>query len=274
MHPFSKSHSADSSDGLRHALLLVHYFLPVFACCSLALVIRRATGWTLLPSGLALLLAGTGAAYSFDRIIDPAPACVPRPIWLQRTLYSIFAVCVGAMVILLATGEIRTGVIGVCGVLAAVSLLYPHLKRIPLIKTLAVALAWTWACATLPFVVNVARASAWTWLRTDATLPLLLLLSAACTLCDLKDADRDRCDQIPSLPVLIGTRWTCVVATVLALASAGSAAMHHHSGLVIASFLLALAAQVPTLLARTPIGPIVIDSILIVPGVLILTRLV
>jgi len=266
----SKTSSIAAGEGLRSMLLLVHYFLPVAIGWSLALVMGRATGATLSPSGLALLLAGIGAAYSFDRLIDPPPASAPRPLWLHRTLFWGFIVCAGTMFILLVTGEIQPRMLWACGVLSAVSLLYSYFKRFPLAKTLTVSVAWTWAAATLPFVGG----SAWAWLGINASLPLLLLLSAACILCDLKDTERDRRDRVPSLPALIGGRYTCIVATGVALAAAGIAVRHHRPGVAVASVLLAIAAQTPSLLARDPIGAIVIDSILVVPGLLIFTGVV
>ena len=258
----------------RSALVLIHYFLPLMIGWSLALVMERATGAALSPAGMALLVAGIGAAYSFDRLIDPDASSASRSPWVRRTLFCGFAVCAGILFILFVSGEIQTGLLRACGVLSAISLMYSYLKRVLLVKTLAVAVAWIWACATLPFAAGTPGASAWAWLGIDASLPLLLLFSAACILCDLKDADRDRCDRVPSLPVLIGGRLTCVVATAIALAAMGVAALHHRPGVAIASVLLAVAAQSPTLLARDPIGPIVIDSILVLPGLLISTGLV
>ena len=273
-HTSSKTSSTAAGEGLRSMLLLVHYYLPVAIGWSLALVMGRATGTALSPSGLALLLAGIGAAYSFDRLIDPPPASAPRPLWLHRTLSGGFAVCVGTMFILWVGGGIQTSLLRTCSILSAVSLLYSRLKRIPLAKTLTVAVAWTWACGTLPFDGSLSGGSAWAWLGVEASLPLLLLLSAACILCDLKDADRDRCERVPSLPALIGGLYTCIVATGIALAAAGIALRHHRPGVAVASVLLAIAAQSPSLLACDPIGAIVIDSILVVPGLLISTGIV
>lgn len=257
---------------LRNALLLIHYFLPVVVGWSLTLVMQRAIGSSISPSGLVLLLSGIGAAYSFDRLIDASPASTPRPLWLHRTLCLGFIVSAFALFILLVDGT-QTGLLVACGILSAGSLFYSFFKRIPLIKTLGVAIVWTWACATLPFADGRVEPT-WAWLKTDVSLPLLLLLCANCILCDLKDAMQDRRDRIPSLPVLVGIRWACLVATSLALASAGTAAMHHRAGVAIAGILLAAVAQFPVLLTREPIGPIVIDSILVVSGVLISTGVV
>lgn len=255
----------------RHFLRLVHYWLPVMLGWSLALVMRRASGAPFSHAGLALLLAGIGAAYSFDRIVD-APPDDASPGWLRRVLWAMTGLCTGAMLLVAATGNIPINTLGAAAMLSVMSLAYTLLKRLPLVKTLAVAFAWTWACAVLPLAS--AEHHAWWWLSLDVTLPLILMLSAACILCDLKDTPRDREGRIPSLPVLLGVRPACALATALAVAALCLAAMHNRPGIAAASALLAVAAQFPKLLARESIGPIVVDSILVIPGVLILTGLV
>ena len=270
---FQETTVVAASGRLRGVLLLIHYFLPLIVGWSLALVMHQATGAEFSPFGLTLLLAGIGAAYSFDRLIDDAPSSASRPLWLHQTLRWGFIVCACIIFILLLSIKIETSLVAACGILSVASLLYSCLKRTPMVKTLGVSIVWIWACSTLPFA-GLHDTPTWAWLETGTTLPLLLLLCANCILCDLKDTVQDRCSRIPSLPVLVGARWACLVATCLALASAGTAAIHHCVSVVIASVLLAAAAQFPTLLSRDPIGPIVIDSILVVSGVLILTGIV
>jgi 4-hydroxybenzoate polyprenyltransferase len=254
-------------------LLLIHYWLPLALGWSLAMVMQRSTGAALSPTGMLLLLAGIGAAYSFDRLIDqpkePSPGC-SRPRWVQRSLSVAAAVFAGAT--LFAASKMPPHVIGIAALLAATSLLYPRLKRLPLIKTVAVALAWTWASAALPLAGR--ERLAWTWWSLDVSLPLVLLLCAGCILCDLKDAHQDREKQVPSLPVLIGPRGTCFVATVLSLIAAALALANGRTGLSITSLALVLAAQFPALLARESIGPIVVDAILVIPGILIISGLI
>jgi len=257
------------SGRLRNSLLLIHYFLPLVVGWSLTLVMRQATRASLSPCGLALLLAGIGAAYCFDRLIDTAHAPIASPLWLHRMLRWGFAISACILLILILAGEIQPGLLVSCGLLTIVGFLYSYLKRIPLAKTIGVALAWSWACATLPFAN--AHAARWEWLTNEASLPLVLLISANCILCDLKDAAQDRCDRIPSLPVVLGARTASLVATGLALLSAVAAAIRHCPGVAIPGVLLAAAAQFPALLACEPIGPIVADSILIISGVLIST---
>ncbi len=99
-------------------------------------------------------------------------------------------------------------------------------------------------------------------------MPLMLLISAGCILCDVKDAEKDRKRHVPSLPVLLGIRPACFAATGLAFLAAMLALAHHHFGITLGALLLTLAAQFPALLSMKSVGPIVIDSILLIPGVL------
>ena len=166
------------SSTMRNVLLLVHYWLPLALGWSLAMVMHRATGVDFSPSGLCLLLSGIGAAYSFDRLFDAAR----HPRWLQWTLRSAAAGCSG--MVLLAAAQTPPRVLAVVGLLSATSLIYPKLKRVPLVKTLAVALSWTWASAALPLA---GAHLAWNWWSVDVSLPLVLLIAAGCILCDLKE---------------------------------------------------------------------------------------
>lgn len=254
-------------------MLLIHYWLPLALGWSLATVMQRSTGEAFSPVGMLLLLAGIGAAYSFDRLIDRPTEVSPRssrPRWVQRSLVAAAAIFAGAT--LFAASKMPPHVIGVAALLAITSLLYPHLKRLPFLKTVAVALAWTWASAALPLAGP--ERLAWMWWSLDVSLPLVLLLCAGCILCDLKDARQDREKKVPSLPVLVGPRITCLIAVGLSLIAAALAFFNDRSGLVITGIALALSAQFPSLLAQESVGPIVVDSILVIPGILIASGLV
>lgn len=250
----------------RPFLRLVHYWLPVLLGWSLALVMRRATGAPFSHAGFAFLLAGIGAAYSFDRVFD-----VPAG-WLRWLLGTVTGLCAGAMLWVAATGALQINALATAALFAATSLAYSLLKRLPLVKTLAVAFTWTWACAVLPLAG--AGRPAWEWLSLDVTLPVLLMLCAGCILCDIKDARQDRERRVPSLPVLLGIRPACLLASALAITASVLAAVCGRPGVATASALLAVAAQFPGMLARESIGPIVVDSILVLPGVLISTGVV
>lgn len=248
-------------------LLLIHYCLPVALGWSLAMVFRRDYGVAFSPAGLTLLLTGIGAAYSFDRIVDE-PSRGITPGWLRGILLSLLILCAGTICLLVGTGNISSNSVQVIAVLTGISLLYPSLKRIPLVKTVAVALSWIWACSTLP-LAGVSQHG----FLLDVTAPLILMISAGCILCDLKDLSEDQQQNVPSLPALMGIRNSCLIATGLALLAAFVALLHHRFALTTGALLLAVAAQFPTLLRMRSAGPILIDSILIIPGALIAIRI-
>ncbi len=251
---------------MQHCLTMLNYWLPILLGWSLAIVMRRAAGDAFTHHGMALLLAGIGAAYSFDRLVDARSESErPMPKWIRWTLSFAAALC--AITVLAASFKMPPRVLVVAGILSATSLAYTRLKRLPLVKTLAVALAWTWACATLPMAGG--ERLAWRWISLDVSLPVILMLAAGCFLCDLKDAVRDRRARVPSLPALIGLRATCLVATAVSLLAAWLAFSAGRFGVVVGGMLLAVAAQFPSLLERETVGPIVVDSILVIPGLLV-----
>ena len=186
----------------RDTLLLLHYWLPVALGWSLAHVIQHATGAAFFDTGLAILLAGIGAAYSFDRIIDSTHG-EEKISWLKIALYGGVVVGSGTIIFLVATTKVDIHLLGIIAILSGASLVYSRLKQLPLFKTAVVAVAWTWACFALP--LNGSRCN---WLYLDVTFPLILMIAAGCILCDLKDAEEDRAMNIPSLPVLFGIRAT------------------------------------------------------------------
>lgn len=246
-------------------LLLLHYWLPLGLGWSLATVMQHRNGAVFSPEGLTLLLAGIGSAYSLDRLID-RPSC-GYPRWLWWTLL-LGAAAFGSAT-LWAMLQLPLLTIEVAGLLAAATLAYPWLKRLPLLKTVTVAFAWTAAAALFPF--DPSGASLWHWLSWDVTPPLLLLLAAACVLCDLKDLEEDRLKAVFSLPNLCGIAWACRIAAALALAGSLIASWNGRLGLLAAGALLALLAQFPSVLRQKAIGPMIVDAVLIVPGLLLLS---
>jgi hypothetical protein len=246
----------------RDFLLMIHVWLPMALGWSLAMVFQNANGKAVSHAGLALLLAGIGAAYSFDRVID-----VPKghlPAWLQPLLLCALVLSTGTICVLGTLGKIDSNSVLVVAILTGMSLSYLGLKRLPFAKSTLLAICWTWACATLPF-----SAGGKNWLFLDATPPLLLLISAGCVLCDLKDIREDQDAGVPTLPAILGIHFACLIATGLAFLAAILAFHHHLAGVGIGSLLLAAAAQFPRILVMRLTGPILVDSILIIPGLLI-----
>jgi len=264
----SENHCESPALPLRDVLLLIHYWLPVLLGWSVVRVIQHAEGTVCSQAGLTLLLAGIGAAYSLDRVIDTPEGTKMTP-WLRGTLWGGVALCVGIIIFLVATNKIDHRVLGVIAILTTAGLVYSRLKRLPLLKTAVVAIAWTWACFALPFNGGVGHLPFF-----DVLLPLMLLIAAGCILCDLKDIEVDRRQQIPSLPAIFGIRTTCLIAMGMACLAAILALAHHRFGIASGALLLMVAAQFSSLLAMESLGPIMIDSILIVPGVLISTGIV
>ncbi len=240
---------------------LVHFWLPVAVGWSLALLAARSSGLPLSAPGLLLLLAGIGAAYQIDRLLDPAPrSCVPPTL-----LAAGAAICVamGAVAAWHAPGRLLAVAL-CCG---GIALAYPRLKRLPLAKTIAVALVWTWAAMALPLAGG--ERLAWAFWSLDIAPALFLLMAAACLLCDLKDATADRARSVPSLPARLGARATCHIATGLALCGVALAAAHGRWGLAATGGALCGVACFPRFLARPYAGPIVVDGLFLIPGVLI-----
>jgi 4-hydroxybenzoate polyprenyltransferase len=252
----------------RSALRLLHYWWPLALGWSLTVVMERATGRAADANGVTALLAGIFAAYSIDRVIDPGTARL-RP-WMARLL-SIAAgvaivVCAGAAWRL----PLHTAVL--VPALGAVALFYPGLKRVPITKTVALPVIWTWASLALPF--NDGSWFGWRAVLQPIAAPVLLLIAAGCLLCDLKDEEGDRRAGVRSLPATLGGRAAIRVAAAVALSAAAIAFAEHRPGLVVGAATLGLATWSPTLLATDASGPLLIDVILTLPGILIAVGLV
>lgn len=252
----------------RDTLRLVHYWWPLVVGWSVTLVVHRATQRTPDPAGLAFLLAGIGAAYSLDRILDAGPQ-PPRP-WVTRTLTVTAAAFIAAGCLIVRRLPLETAAI--VPLLSAVALLYRSLKRVPLAKNLFVPLVWTWATIALPFPDG--SWFGWRWIAEPIAGPLFLLLAAGVLLCDLKDEPHDRRDGVSSLAVVVGGRRAAWVGVGLGLAAGLAAYVENRSGLAVSAFSLSLTALWPRLLATDVVGPLVVDVILSMPGFLIAWHLV
>ena len=229
---------------------------------------HRATGEPLSTAGLVLFLAGVGAAYSLDRLLD-RPVC-GYPQWLRLSLAAAFVISASAGLVAVVWLPIKT--VAAVIIFAVASLLYRHLKSYPTAKTILVAVVWTWAGAALP--INRPHWAAWDWWSLSVSWPLVLLLSAGCILCDLKDAETDRRLGVRSLPVLLGMSGAILIASALALLGAALAWSEGRMGLFYSGALLLAVTQFRPLLSRPAIGPLLVDAILSLPGLLILTRVI
>ena len=110
---------------LKSILLLIHYWFPVALGWSIALVIQRATGLPILPSGIYLYLLTIWAAYSLDRLLD-RPKEV-RPLWLTTSLWVGFMIATtfGAMLVV----QLSFKTISVIALFSIITILYTKVKK-------------------------------------------------------------------------------------------------------------------------------------------------
>lgn len=252
----------------RSALRLLHYWWPIAMGWSLTIVVQRATQRAADRNGVAALLFGIVAAYSLDRVLDPSAHARQR--WMMRLLATTGVAAALACGIVALRLPLRTAAL--VPAIGAAALLYPRLKALPLTKTAVLPAVWTWAVIALPF--NDGSWFGWHALLTPVAAPLLLLIASGALLCDLKDEAGDRSAGVRSLPALVGGKATVRVATGLALAAAGLALMEHRTGIALSAAALGAATTAPALLATDAAGPLLVDVILTLPGILISARLV
>ena len=251
----------------RSALRLLHYWWPLALGWSLTVVVQRATGRAADVYGIATLLSGIFAAYSLDRVLDPPGA---GRSWMTRML--ALAGIVSAVMCGLAASRMPIRTAALVPALGAAALLYPALKQLPLTKTMVLPAIWTWASIALPF--NDGSWLGWHAVLQPVAVPLLLLIGSGCLLCDLKDEAGDRKAGVRSLPAMFGGPATLRVAVTLAAAAAAVALLEHRTGLAVSAAVLGAATFSPTLLATEAAGPLLVDVILTLPGILISARVV
>lgn len=252
----------------RDALRLLYSWSPLLVGWSATLVVQRATRRPVDPAGLAFLLMGICAAYSLDRVVDGGPD--PGRAWVRRTLIATGMVAAFAGALLLVRLPMETAVI--VPVLSGIAVGYRSLKRLPLAKNVFVPLVWTWGAIALPFPDG--SWFGWRWVAEPVAAPLFLLLATGVLLCDLKDEPIDRSTGVSSVAVVYGGRTTAWIGVALALTTVIAAFAEHRAGLALSAAGLALMALRPRLLATDVIGPLVVDGLLSVPGLLIVWRIV
>lgn len=214
-----------------------------------------------------MLVLGICAAYSLDRVLDAPRFASP---WITRVLAATSIAAVVACGMLLPTLPLQTAVlVPVVGLLAAT---YPFLKRLPLWKTVLVPLVWTWCAIALPF--NDGSWFGWHWMHEPVAVPLFLVMAAGCLFCDLKDERRDRAAGIASLPAVLGSTAATWIAVGVALTGGAVALAEGRLGLSCSALVLSSVALRPALLATDIVGPLVVDVILTLPGVLIAARVI
>jgi 4-hydroxybenzoate polyprenyltransferase len=252
---------------LRSSLQLLHYWWPLALGWSWAVVARRATGREWDAAGLATLLLGICAAYSLDRLVERTRATSAR---VRAALALATGAASAALLVVVPRLPRETAALAL--VLGAVAVCYPLAKRLPGGKTLALPLVWTWSALALPF--DGGSWLGWRALLNPVAVPIFLLFAAGCVLCDLKDEARDRDAGVPTLPARYGAAPTLAVAGILAAAAAVAAIAEGRPGVAWSATVLAGTLGWPRLLATDVVGPLVVDVVLTLPGLLIALRMV
>lgn len=248
-------------------LKLLHFWFPVALGWSIAQVFSRATGAPLYSNGVMLFLSGIWAAYSLDRILDRK---TPQTLFLRVALAVglVFSIALCAF----SAAHLSIKTLSAVLVFSFLALLYRRLKKFPLLKTFVVALVWVWAGAALSIAND--EWFGWNWLSVGASVPLFLLVAAGCILCDFKDVEADERAGVKSLPVLLGVRKTVLIVTILASVAVAVALSQNRFGLVASGAVMIALAQYPRILAVEDVGPLLVDFILTLPGILIAAKLV
>lgn len=218
------------------------------------------------PAGLTFFLASITAAYGWDRVWE-RPEGESR--WVRPVIWAV--TLAAAIAGGLALTRMAMAAMEMSALLAAVTIGYPWLKRLPLMKNLLVSLVWVMAATFFPFIPEHGALGWWfeNWLSWDATIPLFILWVAACLLCDLKDEEEDRASGVRSIPALYGTRRACFIAAGLTLCAAGIAVTAGRPGLVLACLVMLALTCCPVLLKRPALGPLLVDTTLAIPGALV-----
>jgi len=233
---------------------------PLAMCFSTILVVAKATGLPVSIPGATLFTAGVVTAYTWDRWVD-CPAS-PRPVWCLLS-----AGC-ATLVGLAAALWLPLTTVGVAMALGVVGLAYRSLKKIPLAKTMLIALAW--AVAGLGFSVATTPPLA---AGLEIGAALFAVFAAGALLCDFKDIEADARGGVGTAQVLWGPVAAACLAAVLALLGVMVAAMLHRPGLACAGVVLAGLSLFPRLVSRPVLGPLLVDGALALPAVFILSGL-
>jgi 4-hydroxybenzoate polyprenyltransferase len=247
-------------------LRLLHCFWPAVLGWSLVRVLGHTFGSTPSDAGLVVLVTGIVAAYSIDRTRERT-----RTHANVRWRRSLLTIGVGAALVC-GTFALRlpSDALVTATALAAVVLSYPRLKRHLPTKLLLLPSVWLLAVVVLPFAGN--SGIAWQHLQHPVVPVVFLQLAAGCFLCDLKDHRTDADAAVPSLPVLVGSRWTTRIVAMIASATVPWALMLGERELAIGGALLLAAATRPDFVARDVQGPLLVDVLLSVPGLLVALR--
>ena len=247
-------------------LRLLHYWWPLALGWSLTVVMARVLGRAADPAGRLTLLSGILCAYSLDRAYGQAPSAItPR----MHTVLRVVAV-VSGMVCSAAALRLPAEAAVLAPVLAVAVLGYRRLKRLPVTKMVLLPLVWVWGSAALPF--SDGSWAGWRAMTQPIVVPLLLLVAAGSFLCDLKDEAHDRATGVWSLPARMGSVPTLRVAATLALVATTLAVLGRWPTVAVGGAVLSASTLAPSVLASEIAGPLLVDVILTLPGLLLAVR--
>jgi len=253
---------------LGSVLLLIHYWLPIGLGWSLVIVVQHATGMPIQFAGFYLYLLGICAIYSIDRVIDNSDPS--RQVWVTRTLVLAFSISIIASLFLVV--QLSLQAISALVILLLVTVLYLWVKRVPFLKGFWAALVWGWTTVALPFADQQWFAlHFWTM---QVSLPIVILMTCAIIMCDFKDIEADKLNGVKSVPVILGTKRAVQVISLLLFISGIISLDEKRIGLLIGSVLLLILVQFPEFLAKKTIGPLTVDAVLVIPGLLIAFRVI
>lgn len=252
-------------DSRRAVVFLLHIWMPVLAVVALTKVMAQVfPGAVYYPAGAWSLYLGVLLVYTGDRLVERGR--VPRA--LQATLWSVVAGCLVVMAYLALRDPGR--LIPVEAALGVVSLIYSRAKSSPVLKTVMVTLTWWFGCAFLPYDLLGGHELHPELLLRPAVLGFAFMFVPSALLCDFKDQESDARAGVRSLPVMLGARGAQWVSAACAgLGFALSVWDGAWAGAATALLMLAVTPWL-RLLRRPLLGPLVVDGLLAVPGLVLL----
>lgn len=253
-------------NNFRYLLLLIHYWFPVALGWSVVMVIHKATGMPIRPSGIELYLLSILAAYSLDRLIDNDD--VHRPRWLTVAL--VLGLSISSVLGFILAINMSLQTLSALVVFALITVFYRRAKKFPIIKSLLVSVVWVWAGVAMAFPSE--RWLAWEFWTLPVSVPLVMLIACGCIMCDFKDIKSDGEHGVRSLPVLFGRAQSVLIISALLLVTAGISFLENRMGLVTTSAVLIALVQFPGVLAMDAVGPLIVDALLVLPGLLIISE--
>ncbi len=249
---------------LRQLAFLMHIWVPVLVALALPEVVAQmfpqARPYT---AGAWSLYLGVMLVYTGDRLVERGR--VPKA--LQVPLWAVVAACLLVLGYFALRDPWR--LLPVELALGVVSLIYGAAKASPALKTLMITATWWIGCVYLPYDLLGDPALHPELLLHPGAIGFALMIVPTSILCDFKDQESDARAGVRSVPVILGTRgaqWLC------AAISASAFALCMWSGAwaaaVTAALMLAITPWL-SLLRRPLAGPLVVDSLLAVPGLLL-----